>query len=307
MEGFINVLKPPGMTSHDVVDRLRNITGLRKVGHSGTLDPLAAGTLLVALGRATRLIRFLPDNKVYRAEAKLGIATETGDAQGAVTQIKPLQKAVDWTQLQKTLKSFLGYSMQTPPMTSARKVKGKKLYELARQGLEVQRAARTVFISKLQFVDADLNCQEHPRLLLDTACSAGTYIRTLIMDIGKALGTVAFMSFLLRTRVGTFDIANSVTIEEIQQCMDSGNLQSLIIPIFDVLKHLPLVEVHPGAVKSVMAGHPLYPPGIIKGPVFGIKYARLCTADKQLLAVSELQFGEGYIRYKPQWVKGFSG
>ena len=209
-DGIVIVYKPPGMTSHDVVNRIRRIYGTRKAGHSGTLDPDASGVLPVFIGNATRLLEYAAtDRKQYRAEGILGFRTETGDTGGRVLEEKPVPD-ISEEDFAACLAGFRGNIMQVPPMYSALKLKGKKLYEYARKGIEIERAARPVEIFRLEPVSFRL-----PRFSLDVECSKGTYIRTLLEDIGSSLGTCATMEKLVRTRAGKFYAADAHSPEEI--------------------------------------------------------------------------------------------
>lgn len=208
--GVINVLKPPGMTSHDVVSFVRRLYGLKRVGHAGTLDPAAAGVLPVFLGAATRLVEYLADaDKSYRVEMTFGLATDTGDDTGQVIDRRPyIRPAAE--QLQTALLSFIGTSEQIPPMYSAIKINGKKLYELARAGRVVERKPRKITIDAISLVTAT-----ETNIVFDVTCSKGTYIRTLCADIGHKLNCLAVMSFLVRMRVGNFHLEQALTLEEI--------------------------------------------------------------------------------------------
>jgi len=209
ISAVVNILKPPGMTSHDVVSYIRQRVRQKKVGHCGTLDPAAAGVLPIYLGNATRLVEYADHfDKEYRAELLLGVSTDTGDDTGTILrQQRVVLPSLDI--LQETVKSFQGGYDQVPPMYSALKVAGAKLYELARSGKEVERAPRRIDISQIRLVSV----QDHS-LMIQVACSKGTYIRTLCEDIGAKLDLPATLSFLLRTRVGPFLIKNAVTLEE---------------------------------------------------------------------------------------------
>lgn len=210
--GLLNVLKPPGMTSHDVVSFIRRTYGMKRVGHAGTLDPAAAGVLPVALGQATRLIEYITDtDKSYRVELTFGYETDTGDDTGKVLNASCYDLPTI-EQLQNVLQSFIGISRQIPPMHSAIKVDGKKLYELARSGINVDRPAREIKISQITLLKV------FPTgILFDVTCSKGTYIRSLCKDIGTKLGCLAVMSFLVRTRVGRFLLSDALTVEELSQ------------------------------------------------------------------------------------------
>jgi tRNA pseudouridine55 synthase len=233
-DGIINVFKPPGMTSHDVVSRIRRIYGTRKAGHSGTLDPDASGVLPVFIGNATRLLEYaVTDRKHYRAEGILGIRTDTGDTSGNVLEQKPVPD-ISSEAFEACLSGFRGIIMQVPPMYSAIKVKGKKLYEYARQGVEVERTARPVEIFKLELVSFF-----SPRFTLDVDCSKGTYVRTLLEDIGTSLGTCACMEKLVRTRVGKFYAEDSHTLEDI-----ADNPVGVLLPLETAISEMPELHVN---------------------------------------------------------------
>ena len=230
--GFINVLKPTGMTSHDVVSFIRRTYGLKKVGHAGTLDPAAAGVLPIALGSATRLIEYITDaDKGYRAELTFGYKTDSGDDMGEVIEQINNFKIPSQQELDTVLQQFIGKIQQVPPMYSAIKVNGQKLYELARQGKSIEVPTRLVEISALNIIK---NSGE--KLLFDVTCSKGTYIRTLCMDIGAKLNLPATMSFLIRTRVGKFTLQEAVTLEEI-----AAEPQKALQNVHSVLNFMPKV------------------------------------------------------------------
>lgn len=211
-DGIVNVLKPPGMTSHDVVSRIRRVYGIRKAGHSGTLDPDAAGVLPVFIGNATRLLEYAAaDTKHYRAEGVFGIRTDTGDDSGNVLETKPVPD-ISAAGFENVLRQFRGKILQVPPMYSALKFNGKKLYEYAREGVVIERSARPVEIFRLECIKL-----YPPYFSLDIECSKGTYVRTLLEDIAASLGTCACMTFLLRTRAGDFSIKDSHTLDEIEK------------------------------------------------------------------------------------------
>lgn len=222
MDGIFNVLKPPGMTSHDVVAFLRRALHTKKIGHGGTLDPDAAGVLPVFAGSATRLLEFAVDGKKqYVAEFTLGKRTDTGDDSGTVVEEKQVPNLTE-EELRKTLDSFLGVQQQLPPMYSALKVNGKKLYELARKGVEVERQPREIEIFQLDLLHFADN-----RFTVAVDCSKGTYIRVLGEDIAAALGTCGTMSFLLRTRVGSYTLADAYTLQEIADAPDDCKAEPL--------------------------------------------------------------------------------
>ena len=210
--GFILINKPSGPTSHDIIDKLRRITGLKKIGHAGTLDPLASGLLICAIGRAAtkQIDSFVKQDKVYEAEMVLGATSDTYDSQGVVIvkDCEPVSREL----IEKTLLKFTGEQDQIPPMYSAKKVAGKKLYELARQGIEIKREPCRIVISELELIS-----YEWPKVKIRVACSSGTYIRSLVYDIGEDLGVGAYMSALLRTRIGSFELAGAVELEDLSR------------------------------------------------------------------------------------------
>jgi tRNA pseudouridine55 synthase len=242
--GIVNVLKPPGLTSHDVVAFLRRIYGLKRVGHAGTLDPAAAGVLPVFLGTATRLIEYTADaDKAYRTELTFGYATDSGDDTGVMIAERegdpPARAAVE-----AALADFVGEIEQVPPMHSAIKVGGRKLYELARAGVTVERAARPVTISSISLID-----MTGPVILFDVVCSKGTYIRSLCRDIGDRLGWPAVMSFLVRTRVGGFALSSAKTLEEIVAAPAAA-----VLPLELAVGHLPAVVLPADDRQSFLCG-----------------------------------------------------
>lgn len=233
MDGIINVYKEKGFTSHDVVAKLRGILRMKKIGHTGTLDPAAEGVLPVCLGKGTRLCDMLTDKtKTYRAVLLLGQETDTQDTTGVVQAEYPVH--VTEEEVRKAIVSFLGDYMQIPPMYSALKVNGKKLYELARQGKEVERQARPVQILDIQIESIDL-----PRATFFVTCSKGTYIRTLCYDIGRKLGCGGCMESLLRTRVDRFELKDSLTLSQIEKLRDEGRLEEAVVPVEGVFLRLP--------------------------------------------------------------------
>lgn len=216
MDRIINILKPPNMTSHDVVGRLRRLTRIKRIGHTGTLDPMAAGVLPVCIGKATKIIEYFEqDSKTYRCEITLGASTDTEDAWGTILESSDHMPSVE--ELRSSIMGFVGEIDQIPPMYSALKINGKKLYELAREGKVVEREARRRTIHSITIIRMDL---DQKTVLFDVKCSKGTYIRTLCHDIGMQLGSYAHMSFLMRTESGQFALENSVTIEQLKNAED---------------------------------------------------------------------------------------
>jgi tRNA pseudouridine55 synthase len=226
MHGFLNIDKPAGPTSHDVVARVRRLSRQKRVGHAGTLDPAATGVLVVALGAATRLIEYVQDAtaKRYRAVVRLGVTTTTDDAEGQITRTAPVP-SLDPSELEAALAPFRGPIMQTPPMYSALHHQGRRLHELAREGVTVERAARPVTIERL-----DLLSWSPPLLTLDIVCGKGTYIRALARDLGEALGCGAHLQALRRTAVGAFVIADAVPLDALVPDQEDGGHASPGIP-----------------------------------------------------------------------------
>lgn len=251
MDGIINVYKEKGFTSHDVVAKLRGILRMKKIGHTGTLDPAAEGVLPVCLGKGTRLCDMLTDKtKTYRAVLLLGQETDTQDTTGVVQAEYPVH--VTEEEVRKAIVSFLGDYMQIPPMYSALKVNGKKLYELARQGKEVELQARPVQILDIQIESIDL-----PRATFFVTCSKGTYIRTLCYDIGRKLGCGGCMESLLRTRVDRFELKDSLTLSQIEKLRDEGRVEEAVVPVEGVFLKLPALVTKPGdGDKLVHNGNP---------------------------------------------------
>ena len=251
MDGIINVYKEKGFTSHDVVAKLRGILRMKKIGHTGTLDPAAEGVLPVCLGKGTRLCDMLTDKtKTYRAVLLLGQETDTQDTTGTVLAEYPVE--VTEEAVREAILSFLGDYMQIPPMYSALKVNGKKLYELARQGKEVERQPRPVQILDIQIGQVDL-----PRVTFSVTCSKGTYIRTLCYDIGRKLGCGGCMESLLRTRVDRFKLEDSLTLSQIEKLRDEGRVEEYVVPVEGVFLELPALVTKPGeGDKLVHNGNP---------------------------------------------------
>lgn len=263
MDGIINVYKERGFTSHDVVAKLRGILKQKKIGHTGTLDPEAEGVLPVCLGKATKVCELLTDkDKTYEAVMKLGIVTDTQDMTGVVLEEKkPFAGNEELTDNEKirTIKeaclSFLGEYSQIPPMYSALKVNGKKLYELAREGKEVERKPRTVIIHELVIEKIDLEANE---VKLIVSCSKGTYIRTLCNDIGEKLGCGACMKALKRTKVERFLLEDSFTLAQIEEMVKTGEIEEKLLPVDMVFANAPLVIIKESGSKLIYNGNHFY-------------------------------------------------
>ena len=270
------------MTSHDVVDRVRRILGTRRVGHIGTLDPFATGVLVVCLERATRLAQFLVHlDKEYEATVRLGFATDTQDHTGK--QITPLtaSNAVSIDDLSEVLNEFMGPQLQTPPMFSAKKVAGVRLYQAARAGREVERKPVPIMIHAIELMGALSDQPDGTRdFKVRVKCSSGTYVRTLAHDIGNRLGVRAHLSGLRRNAVGHFDVANALTLESLEAARDRGELADVMVAPADMLAHLPVVRLDPKEVEMIGHGRPVE----VSIEETGL-LVRMCDQDGGLIAV----------------------
>lgn len=232
MDGILNIYKEKGYTSHDVVAKLRGILKTKKIGHTGTLDPDAQGVLPVCVGRATKLCDMLTDkDKAYETVMLLGKTTDTQDITGSVLRESELGEDITAEKVTEVINSFVGEYMQVPPMYSALKVNGKKLYELARSGIEVERKARKVYIHSIEIKDISL-----PRVTMTVNCSKGTYIRTLCHDIGETLGAGGCMEELLRIKSGQFEINDSIKIDDVKKYVDDGRISDIMKPVDGVFE-----------------------------------------------------------------------
>jgi tRNA pseudouridine55 synthase len=256
LSGILNIDKPPGMTSHDVVDALRRVAGQRKVGHAGTLDPMASGVLLVCLGQATRVAEYLmAGHKRYRATIVLGTTTDTYDADGEVLSSDGW---TDWSQkaIEAALDRFLGRIWQVPPMYSALKQKGEPLYRLARQGKTVEREPRQVEIFEILLLNWIT-----PSLIVEVACSSGTYIRSLAHDLGQHLGSGAYLAALARLSSGRFSLEEAVSLQRIEEAFEHGQESQYLLPIDEALLDWPAMivgssDAHRIAQGQALAGEP---------------------------------------------------
>ena len=253
LNGIINVYKEAGFTSHDVVAKMRGICGQKKIGHTGTLDPEATGVLPVCLGSGTRLCDMLADrDKEYVAELLLGISTDTQDITGQVLEQKEVTCSEEM--FREAVLGFVGDYQQIPPMYSALKVNGKKLYELARAGKEVERQARPVVIYEIEILEIML-----PKVCMRVACSKGTYIRTLCADIGEKLGCGGTMSSLKRTRVGEFALQEALTLGQLQELKNNRALESCVKSVDACFMKHPELHVLDAYRKLIDNGNSFYP------------------------------------------------
>jgi tRNA pseudouridine55 synthase len=241
MDGILNIVKPSGPTSHDVVARLRRVLRMKRIGHAGTLDPAASGVLLICLGKATRIVEYLMDQKkTYRAGVVFGVETDTEDASGKVVRERdPSTLTAD--DVKAVLPRFTGRIEQIPPMHSALHYRGRRLYEIAREGRTVERPARLVEVYSLDLVEFAPGVGA--TAVLDVECSKGTYVRTLCADIGRELGCGAHMSSLVRTRIGRFGIEEAVSLEVIEEKAAEGRIEEVLDSIDEALADMPAVRV----------------------------------------------------------------
>lgn len=268
--GFLNIDKPSGMTSHDVVARVRRQLKVKKVGHAGTLDPMATGVLIVCLGLATRLSEYaMASTKGYRAVVHLGITTDTYDAEGEVIATQPAEH-ITQMDVEHALAPFRGQIEQLPPMYSAVKQKGRKLYELAREGQEVTRNPRPVTIESLKLTE-----WTPPKFVLDVVCSSGTYIRSLAYDIGEALGVGAHLAGLVRTASGRFHLEDAVALDAV---LEDEEWQRYVLPPDTALQHLPVLQLDDEQTAHVLHGRQL-------SRQSNDEYVRAYSHDGQFIAI----------------------
>ncbi|MGD2177255.1 MAG: tRNA pseudouridine(55) synthase TruB [Anaerolineae bacterium] len=266
--GILNIDKPSGQTSHDVVARVRALTGIRRVGHAGTLDPLATGVLVVCVGRpATRVVEYLMDEpKTYRTEAWLGATTDTFDAEGEVVSERSVEVGRD--AVEQALKRFRGLIQQIPPMYSAVKHGGKPLYRLARRGVEVEREPRRVGIHRLQLISWD-----PPRFTLEISCSPGTYVRVLVHDLGQELGCGAYVTGLTRLRSGGFRLEDALTLDAFAETAKEGRWPEMLCPVDRALAHrFPALHLDADKAGRLCSGQ------AVTGVDKGTKHAELARA-----------------------------
>ena len=271
MDGIFNVLKPPGMTSHDVVGALRKILHMKKIGHGGTLDPLAAGVLPVFTGMATRFLEYAAyEEKSYRAELTFGFQTDTGDTEGTVIAESPVRDLTA-EEIEAALASFRGEGTQIPPMYSAISVGGTKLYKLARQGIEVKREPRPITLYELEKVD-----YTGKTLVFDVTCSKGTFIRTLCEDLAAKLGMKGTMSFLLRRRAGVFRLEDAHTLQEI-----AADPEGCCMGVEPILAGFPKKIVNALQGRRIAQGVATTLPGLTEGTLY-----QLWTRDGVLVGLA---------------------
>ncbi|MBI2829745.1 MAG: tRNA pseudouridine(55) synthase TruB [Chloroflexi bacterium] len=289
MDGILNINKPAGATSTKIVTLIKRLTGERRVGHAGTLDPFATGVLPICLGKGTRIVEFLVDaTKTYRGEIEFGITTDTYDATGAVTERRD-PSGLARQQVESALSSFQGTIWQTPPMYSALRHHGARLYKLARAGLTIERKSRLATIHDIRLLD-----WQTPVATVEVVCGKGTYIRSLAYDLGRALGCGAYLKALVRRQSGPFCIEDAVSIDEFKDAASKGCWQELVYPVDFVLSGLPAIVVDESQGKAIMSGQSValasddsrltHPQKFATTPSFR-DYCRAYTTDGRFLAV----------------------
>lgn len=286
MEGILPLFKPKGMTSHDCVFRLRKILRMKRIGHTGTLDPDVTGVLPICLGRATKVAEYITDaGKSYEGEVTIGFSTTTEDASGEIVERKDITAPITRERILTVLEKLTGKITQTPPMYSAVKVNGKRLYEYARQGIEVERPSRKVNIYSIELLDdRDFFTGEKISFRFRVACSKGTYIRTLAVMIGSELGYPAHMSELVRIQSASFSLEDCLTFEEIEKRMENGSFTEVLRPMEAALSHLPKYQISDKVAEKVKNGAVLNIPDHLlntKGPI------AVETIDGIVLAIYE--------------------
>lgn len=290
LSGIFNINKPTGMTSHDVVQKIRRASGMRKVGHAGTLDPMATGVLLICIGAATRVTEYLMEHpKSYRAEITLGVSTDTLDAEGQVTRVADSVDVIR-QDMEAALEGFVGEVEQIPPMYSAVKRKGKRLYELAREGVSVEREPREVKITRLELVD-----WSPPRVTVDIDCSRGTYVRALARDLGELLGVGAHLSGLVRTASGRFTVKEANDLDTVIKALEEGWWMYLIHPLDEALLDYEAMIVDKTTEKKIRHGQMIEAPQPVNTP-----YARAYSDDGRFIAL--MRYEEWAQKWQPKKV-----
>jgi tRNA pseudouridine55 synthase len=279
MDGILNIDKPSAITSYGVVAVVKRLSGERRVGHAGTLDPAATGVLPVCLGQATRIVAFLiAAAKTYRAVIELGIATDTFDAVGEITQ-RGDPSSIDLEKFRSALAAFRGVIRQTPPMYSALKHRGQPLYKLARAGINIERPSRKVTVHRLKLIS-----WQPPVVTLEIECGKGTYIRSLAHDFGQALGCGAYLKNLVRTRCGIFDIKDALSLLKLEEAFRLGYWERYLQPLDSVLQDFDALVVDDAAEADMKNGKMINIAGSVKASVKS-KYCRAYSQDGRFLGI----------------------
>jgi len=299
LNGLLLVDKPKGISSHDVVNKLRGILGIKKIGHTGTLDLSATGLILICIGKATKLTPFLQNlDKTYRGRMLFGITTNSLDGEGEVLEEKDAS-SLSRVDVEKLFSQFEGEITQVPPMFSALHWKGNRLYKLARKGIEIKLPPRKIQVYKLKLLN--FISGYHPQAEFEVMCSRGTYIRSLCFDIGKVSGYGAYQSSLCRIEIGPFHLNNAKRLEDLEKETREGKVEETLLPLASALPHFPIVKVKRGVEKGIKEGRPLYlthigclPPVLEKGDK-----VRLCSESGRLLAIAiSLQNSNHFCKYE---------
>lgn len=285
MTGIILLDKPKDITSFGAVARVRRICSEKKCGHTGTLDPMATGVLTVMLGGATRFCELLPShNKAYIASFRLGTITDTLDITGKILETRAVNATA--AQVKEKLTDFVGDISQLPPMYSAVSVGGQRLYDLARQGIEVERKARQITVFSIEMLSENEECGEYT---ISVECSSGTYIRSLIADLGESLGCGAVMTELRRTKANGFGIENAVTLEELTEAVENGTLDEILIPVDKALEEYPVIKVTAAQAKRFSNGGELDLQRLKYPRMLG--YFRIYDPENRFIGLGEIGTG----------------
>ncbi len=279
MDGILNINKATGMTSHDVVARIRKLLHQRRVGHAGTLDPAASGVLPICIGQGTRIAEYLSESgKAYQAEITFGIVTDTYDAEGSIIR-RADTSSLTLSQIEETLPHFLGPQQQLPPRYSAIKIQGQPAYKRVRSGEEITLEARAIEIHQLQVL-----AWEPPRLTLAVECSKGTYIRSLAYDLGEHLGYGAYLSALIRTRSGPFTLASSATLEQLAEANEEEIVSKYLLPADSALQDYPALALDAATIERVLHGNAFRDPRVHVQPEATL--ARIYDTEGHFLAIA---------------------
>lgn len=291
--GIINMYKEKGWTSFDVVAKMRGILGIKKIGHTGTLDPEAEGVLPVCIGRATKVVELITEQtKVYRATCKLGMSTDTQDHTGQAVS----EQEVDLNpeKVRQTLMTFKGEIEQIPPMYSALNHKGRKLYDLAREGMVVERKPRKITVYDIYDIEYAL-----PELTFTVICSKGTYIRTICHDLGEKLGVGAHMNGLIRTRVGSFEIDQALSIDALKEVVAKGQLNQVLLQVDELFKDLKSVTVNKDFNHQLYSGNKIDMDQLLDQGILTDSSYRVYDEDSKFIGIYHVRLKEGVIQLKP--------
>ncbi len=283
IDGILNINKPTGMTSHDVVAKVRKLLKQKRVGHAGTLDPAASGVLPICVGQGTRVAEYLSESgKAYTADILFGVVTDTYDAEGAIVRTADTEN-LTLEQIQQVLTSFLGPQMQMPPLYSAIKLQGQPAYKRMRAGEEITLEPRPIVLTQL-----DILAWQPPKLTLAIECSKGTYIRSLAYDLGERLGCGAHLAGLIRTRSGPFILSNSITLDQLAEAVENGNIKQYLHTADSVLQHYPALTLDAVTTERVLHGN-AFPYNIVTTA----ELARVYDANGRFMAIAEWDMERG--------------